>query len=324
MPELACPQQCSFCDQRQISGKASFPAVEEIIQKIETHLASFTCEDREVEIAFFGGTFTGLPLITQEKYLAIARNYIGMGFVTGIRLSTRPDYIDEENLHLLKLNGVTTIELGAQSLDDEVLIRCNRGHTAQQVADAAEMINRFKFSLGLQMMIGLPGDTPEKSYTTAQKIIALGALETRIYPCLVIKNTKLAKEYAEGFYKAMELSEAVGLSAELLLLFEQHGVKVIRLGLHRSENLHNGAMITGPYHISFKELVLTEIWNKILLAEIGETNSESIHIQINPAELNFAIGYQSKNKKVLMNRFRQVKFSGNNSLIGRDFILNSQ
>jgi histone acetyltransferase (RNA polymerase elongator complex component) len=323
MPGLACPQQCSFCNQNQISGHSGFPDVEEIKMKIETHLASFTAHDREVEIAFFGGTFTGLPSKIQEKYLSIARPYVESGAVKGLRISTRPDYIDEENLQLLKYFGVNTIELGAQSLDDEVLLRCNRGHTSGDVTLASEMIIRYGFTLGLQMMIGLPGDSPQKSMATAQKIIALGARETRIYPCLVINDTELAKEYANGLFTPFDLEIAIRLSAELVQLFEKAEVKVIRLGLHRSEELQAGAMIAGPYHNSFKELVMTEIWNRILITGVNEIQSESIHIHVKPTELNFAVGYQAKNKNMLLNKFRQVKFSGDTNIVGRDFYINT-
>jgi histone acetyltransferase (RNA polymerase elongator complex component) len=319
MPEIACPQKCTFCDQRQISGQSVFPETDEIIQKINSNLKSYPRIDRKVEIAFFGGTFTGLPLKIQEKYLSLASSFLNKGGVHGIRLSTRPDYIDEENLQLLKQFGVTTIELGAQSLDDEVLIRCKRGHTVKQVEEAAALINNFGFNLGLQMMIGLPEDTFEKSILTAQKIIAMGAKETRIYPCLVIKNTELANEYELGLFKPLELDAAVNLSAKLCLMFEKADVKVIRLGLHRSEELHEGAMLAGPYHISFKELVMSEIWKHILLSGIGNKFLESIHIQVHPKELNFASGYLAGNKKLLLKSFRKVRFSGDPSLVGRDF-----
>lgn len=319
MPEIACPQICTFCDQRQISGQSVFPDKNEIIEKIESHLASYTRSDREVEIAFFGGTFTGLPLNIQENYLSLANNYLMNGLIHGIRISTRPDYINVENLQLLKQYGVTTIELGAQSLDDVVLIRCERGHTVMQVEEAANLIQQFGFNLGLQMMIGLPDDSYDKSIATAKKIIALGAKETRIYPCLVIKNTKLAQEFEMGIFKPLDLENAVSLSADLWLLFEKAGVKVIRLGLHRSEELNEGAMIAGPYHISFKEKVLSYIWKNILLSGIAELHSESIHIQVHPKEMNFAVGYMAGNKAMLMKRFQKVRFSGDDRLVGRDF-----
>lgn len=323
MPGLACPQQCSFCNQNQISGHSGFPDVEEIKMKIDAHLASYTAHDREVEIAFFGGTFTGLPIKIQEKYLSIAKPYVESGVINGIRISTRPDYIDEENLRLLKYFGVKTIELGAQSLDDEVLLRCKRGHTAGDVTLASEMIIRFGFALGLQMMIGLPGDSPQKSMATAQKIIALGAKETRIYPCLVINDTELAREYANGLFTPYDLEIAIRLSAELVLMFEKAEVKVIRLGLHRSEELQAGAMIAGPYHNSFKELVMTEIWNRIFVSGMNEIHSESIHLYVKPSELNFAVGYEAKNKNMLLNKFRQVKFSVDTNIVGRDFYVNT-
>ncbi len=319
MPELACPQQCSFCDQQKISGKSKYPDLQEIKATIDKYLTSFTENDREVEIAFFGGTFTGLPLSKQQEYLSVAHEYLKKGEIHGIRLSTRPDYIDEENLHLLKKLGVTTIELGAQSLDDEVLRSCNRGHTVAQVETASEMINRFDFTLGLQMMIGLPGDTYQKSIATTHKIIDLGAKETRIYPCLVIKGTQLAEEFHRGLYEPLTMDEAVKLSAELTLLFETANVKVIRLGLHRSEDLQQGSMLAGPYHISFKELVMTEVWSRMLANELENIDSNNFQLFVAPKQLNFAVGYGMKNKKMLLERFPKVNISVDNSLINREY-----
>ncbi len=182
IPELACPFQCVFCNQEKISGQQRIPDEKEIEQIIKEHLSSFRRTDRVVEVGFFGGSFTGIPIEEQEQYLRIVQPYIDQGEVNGIRLSTRPDYIDEEILNVLKKYRVTTIELGAQSMDDDVLKKSFRGHTAKQTEQAAKMILENGFELGLQMMIGLPGDTLEKSIKTATKIIEYGASNTRIYP----------------------------------------------------------------------------------------------------------------------------------------------
>jgi histone acetyltransferase (RNA polymerase elongator complex component) len=319
MPELACPHQCSFCDQRQISGQDILPDPETILKQIESHLNSFTATNRQVEIAFFGGTFTGLPLQTQEKYLKIVHSFIKNARVNGIRISTRPDYIDEENLQLLKENGVTTIELGAQSLDDEVLDASKRGHSVKDVEVASNLILQFGFKLGLQMMIGLPGDTPEKSKMTAEKIIELGANETRIYPCLVIRNTLLGRQFLSNEYHPLHLENAVELSADLYLMFEKAAVKVIRIGLHRNEDFDRGNFLAGPYHPNFLELVMTEIWRRNLKNLIQNTVNESIIIFTHPSQLNFAVGYEGKNKKLLLQNFQKTAFKTDKTLSGRNF-----
>lgn len=290
-----------------------------ILKLIESHLNSFTATDREVEIAFFGGTFTGLPLQTQEKYLKIVHPFIESAQVNGIRISTRPDYIDDENLNLLKENGVKTIELGAQSLDDEVLIASKRGHSAKVVATASKLILQYGFRLGLQMMIGLPGDTSEKSKMTAQKIIDLGAHETRIYPCLVIRNTLLASQFQANEYLPIRLDNAVELSAELFLMFEKASVKVIRIGLHRNEDFDRGNFLAGPYHPNFLELVMTEIWHMDLENLFQNTVNESITIFVHPSQLNFAVGYEGKNKKLLLQHFQKIAFKTDKTLSGRNF-----
>ena len=276
-----------------------------------------------MEIGFFGGTFTGIPLNEQERYLKTAAPYLKKGVIHGIRLSTRPDYINKEVLDLLKKYGVTTVELGAQSLDDEVLKASYRGHTAEQVAAASAMILDYGFDLGLQMMIGLPGDTFEKSMKTAEKIIELGASNTRIYPSLVIKDTAMHRWFEQGGYKPLSLKEAVEWSKHLLLLFEKNNVSVIRMGLHPSEGLIDGSeLVAGPFHPSFRELVLTEIWGDILKPLSDKfTEKKNIVIKVNPLQLNYATGYSGKNKKRLLQHFNQVKIIPSSEIKGRDFVV---
>ena len=260
IPELACPFRCVFCNQFKITGKGTIPDDGKILQTIESHLSSFQPEQRHVEIGFFGGSFTGIPLPQQEHLLALVQPYILSGKISGIRLSTRPDYITDEILGLLGKYRVTTIELGAQSLDDEVLKKSVRGHTAAQTARASEMILSAGFELGLQMMIGLPGDTEEKSMYTGKRIIELGATSTRIYPTLVIRDTILQKWFTGGKYVPLTLADAVHQTKKLLLLFENAHMQILRVGLHPSEGLLNGTeLIAGPFHRSFRELILTEI-----------------------------------------------------------------
>ena len=234
VPELACPNRCTYCNQHLISGQLQIPSKEEIVEKIETHLNTFP-PNVHVEVGFFGGNFTGIETETQEFLLKIIQPYIQQEKIHAIRLSTRPDYINEEKLVLLRKYHVKTIELGVQSTDDEVLKQTQRGYDSRCVETASELIHSFGFELGLQMMIGLPGDTKEKSVQTARKIIELGASQTRIYPTLVIENTELAAQYLKGEYPPLSLNEAVDIAKEILLLFEQSNVNILRVGLHPTE-----------------------------------------------------------------------------------------
>lgn len=319
IPELACPFQCVFCDQKKISGRLESPLPGEIKQTIDRHISTFPPAGRVIEIGFFGGNFTGIPVELQELYLKTAEPYINSGIISGIRLSTRPDYISSEKLSLLKRYGVKVIELGAQSLNADVLRLSGRGHSLSHIEQASGMIIREGFSLGLQMMIGLPGDTLERSISTALRIAELGADNTRIYPTLVIKGTKLEEMYLRGKYTPLSLREAVEWSKEVLKIFEARNVSVIRMGLHPSEGLLSGeCLAAGPYHISFRELVLTSIWGELLKPLCGNAG-ESITVSVPPAEYNYAIGYGAVNKKELNRCFRRVKFTRDASLTGREF-----
>jgi histone acetyltransferase (RNA polymerase elongator complex component) len=319
IPELACPFQCIYCNQRKISGCIKIPTPEEINKIIDVRLRTIPGEGAEIEVAFFGGNFTGLNLKEQEVYLKIVQPYIQAGKVSCIRVSTRPDYINREVLKLLKKYNVNTIELGAQSMDNEVLRRVERGHTSEDTIEAAKMIKEEGFSLGLQMMIGLPGDSLQKSIYTANKITELKADNTRIYPVLVIKGTKLEELYRTGEFKPLPLDEAVTWSKELLKIFEESNVTVIRIGLHPSEGLLSGEeLVAGPFHPSFRELVLTELWHD-LLEPLHSKPSDCIEIVVAPDQLNYAIGHKGKNKTLLLKYFKSVKFKSSDQLNGRHF-----
>ncbi|PKP34502.1 MAG: radical SAM protein [Bacteroidetes bacterium HGW-Bacteroidetes-17] len=319
IPELACPFQCLYCDQRKISGKSSIPNEDEVTQIILAHLNTIP-KQAHIELGFFGGNFTGIDKTEQEKYLKLVQPYLDSGAIQNIRCSTRPDYINHEVLQLLKKYRVGTIELGAQSMDDEVLKKSKRGHTVADTLNAAKLIREYEINLGLQMMIGLPGDTKQKAILTARKIIEAGADNTRIYPTLVIKNTKLEEMYHQGRYQPLTMEKAVDWTAAVYKIFEQSEVKVLRIGLHPSEGLLDGSdLVAGPFHPSFRELVLTEIWRK-KLSDI-KSDSDSITITVNPKELNYAVGYYASNKKMLSKKFKSVKFGINNNLANSDYEL---
>ncbi|HNX44251.1 MAG TPA: radical SAM protein [Bacteroidales bacterium] len=328
VPELACPNRCVFCNQRNISGTMAMPQPDEVAGIIEKHLATIP-PDSETEIGFFGGNFTGIEPSLQQSFLEIAEKYVRAGKAKSIRLSTRPDYIDDRRLSLLKQFSVQNIELGAQSLDGEVLRLSGRGHTVYDVEKASELILENGFRLGLQMMTGLPGDTPARSVATARKIVALGASDTRIYPTLVIRDTELEKMYHAGSYVPLSLDEAVESAAVIAGIFEEAGVKILRIGLHPSEGLLSGeSLVAGPFHVAFGELVATAQWSAIFRQKLAGNSSgvnENLLAEVPPGQINAAVGHKSLNKKMLLTRFRKVVFRENKELSGKQcrFIVSS-
>ena len=262
VPHIGCPNKCSFCNQNTITGEKSAPTKEDVVKVVETALNHPNYNPKNTELAFFGGSFTAIPKDYMCELLDAGYGYVKNGAVSGIRISTRPDAITPDILDILKSRGVTAIELGCQSLDNEVLQLNHRGHTEKQVKTASELIRQKGFSLGLQMMTGLLGDTNEKAIQTAKKIIELGADTVRIYPTLLLKNTYLYSLYQKGKYSPQSLEEAVELVSELLTLFEKSDVKVIRVGLHTVEA---EGFVEGPWHPAFGELCKSRVLLKKVL-----------------------------------------------------------
>jgi len=318
IPELACPFQCIYCDQSKISGVEKLPDDQEIVNKIESHLLTIP-RGSEVQLAYFGGNFTGISLEQQEHFLKLITPYISEGRISGIRLSTRPDYINDEVLSLLKRHHVRSIELGAQSFDDEVLRKSRRGHTAEVTAAASQRIREYGFSLGLQMMIGLPGDKLEKALNTAHRIVELGADDTRIYPTLVIKGTVLETMFMKKVFTPLKLEEAISWCAEIIPVFEAAGTNILKVGLHPSEGLLSGDdLVAGPFHPSFRELVETRIW-RALLEPLTQRSAKSVEISVPPGQINYAVGYGGTNKKMLETKYLNVKFKTSDQLSKRLF-----
>nr|WP_278183721.1 radical SAM protein [Ruminiclostridium cellulolyticum] len=305
VPHKGCPFDCIFCNQKIISGQIHESSEEEIRSTIESHLE--TSGDAYVEIGFYGGSFTGISLSEQEWYLKIGYSYIKDGKVKQIRLSTRPDYINPTILDLLERYGVKTIELGVQSLDYDVLKCTNRGHGIEEVLNAAMMIKDRGFSLGIQTMIGLPGDTRAKAVATAKKVVELSPNIVRIYPTLVIKNTFLQKLYYDGRYQPLTIEEAVDISAELLDIYEKHRINVIRIGLQPTDNIsESGEIVAGPFHPAFRQLVesrlaLTRMRQYII--DYGLDKLSDIVIECNPKLVSNIIGQKRMNIHTLKNEF---------------------
>ncbi len=260
VPHLGCPHDCVFCNQKTITGQQEAYGTEMVIREIEAHLETMTGRRHPIEIAFFGGSFTGIPVQKQIEFLDIARRYLYDGRIHGIRLSTRPDYIDEKVLERLLAYGVTTVELGVQSLNEEVLRLSERGHDIQQVRDAVRQIRKTDLKLGLQMMLGLPGDTLEKSMETADAIIAMKPDFVRIYPTVVIRGTVLENMYDTGTYNALSVEDAVEWLSEIMPRFAAAHIPVIRVGLQPTEELIKGdTRRAGAYHPSLRQLAESRI-----------------------------------------------------------------
>ena len=304
LPELACPYRCVYCNQFSITGLNDIVKADDVKTIIDSHLASFKEEKRFVEVAFFGGNFTGLPLQMQNDYLDAVQPYLDKGLIDGIRCSTRPDYITLQRVQEIKRLGMRNIELGAQSTNDEILKQCKRGHTYNDIVEASQTILSEGITLGLQMMIGLPSSSEEHDLQTAKDIVNLGAKETRIYPCIVVKDTELAAMYKSGEYEALSIEEAVRRSSKLYSYFTENNVKVLRIGLHTSDELDNEAYVAGPYHKNFAEMVFSNIWKEKLRCLDPETlKSKDIIINVPESQINHAIGWKGENKKLLSERF---------------------
>lgn len=318
IPELACPHQCVFCNQEKISNTFSVPTPNEISKTINSYLETIPT-GTEINIAFFGGSFTGIPEEEMISYLKVAHTYVKNGKVQGIRISTKPDYITNPILDILEQYGVTAIELGAQSTNDKVLLKSGRGHKFDAIENAAKLIRKRNFELGLQMMLGLPFDTLELSIQTARDIVRLKANTTRIYPTVVVEGTVLEKMYHNGEYRALSMEDAICWSKEVLKIFNEAGVKVLRVGLHPSEELEFGkSLVAGPIHPSFKEMVLSELWSDLLKDEKLKKGKSIIQVAQN--QLNYAIGYKGRNRNELQKKGYDIKFIADESL--KDFELN--
>lgn len=293
VPDEGCPHRCSFCNQKTISGKTKKLTVEDIDEAVKIASAD---GDGKGEIAFFGGSFTAIEKSYMVSLLERAKLYIDEGLFEGIRISTRPDCINEEILILLKKYGVTSIELGCQSMNDEVLLLNGRGHTSDDVVKASELIKEYGFEFGVQMMTGLYGDSDETAIKTAEKLIALSPDTARIYPTVVLEGTRLSELYKAGEYKPQTVEEASELCARLIPMFEEKGIRIIRLGLHSGGNVEEG-FVAGAYHPAFKEICESKIYFQNILKEIRRENipKGDITLTVNKKCVSALVGQKRSN-----------------------------
>ena len=302
VPHLGCPNDCIFCNQKSISGQKKSMTKEEAKNIIDNYLASINKEDAEIEIAFFGGSFTAIEKEKQEELLKVAYEYVKEGKVESIRISTRPDCIDKETLKRLKKYKVKTIELGVQSANDYILKRANRGHTFKDVKKASKLIRWYGFKLGHQMMVGLPESTRIDEVNTAKQLIKLKPNMVRIYPVLVVKNTKLEKEYEEGKYQPLSVVQAVEICKEIVRLFADKKIDIIRVGLQNTEEISDpknkqSEVVSGPYHPAFRQLVESAMWYDAIVGKIKKLNVKvkEVEVTVNPIDANNVIGHKKEN-----------------------------
>ena len=319
VPHKGCPYDCVFCNQKRITGNIKETTPRDVTATIEEYLKTLPDKNADIEVAFFGGSFTGIPIDEQSLLMERVMPYINDGRINGIRLSTRPDYINRTILDNLKKHHVTTIELGVQSMVDSVLKASNRGHSSDDVIKAVKLIKEYDFSLGLQMMTGLPGDTEEYALLTAKRIIELSPQFVRIYPTLTIKDTYLEKMYENKKYVPQTLEDAVMLSKDLLLMFEKAGINVIRIGLQPTDEINeNASVVAGPFHSAFGELVESAVYYDIICDAIKDMKGE-VTVYVNPSEISKAVGNRRTNiRKIKDNTGIDIKISGDANLNKRE------
>lgn len=297
VPHLGCPNDCVFCNQRKISGRSEFD-FDSVTDTIEYFLDIFKNSNNDIEIAFYGGSFTAIERETQFKLLEIARDLKIDGKIDRIRLSTRPDAIDEEILTYLEFYMVDIIELGVQSLDKNVLELSKRNHSVESVYKAVDLIKSRGFKLGIQQMIGLPGDSEDLSILTTKKIIDLEPDFVRIYPTLVIKDTELEDMYNLSIYNPLTLDNAVEIVSKLIVLYESSSINIIRVGLQSSDNLKfDKDVVAGPLHDAFRELCESEIFYNIIKINKLDFNNNKVEIISSNRNISILSGQKSVNKE---------------------------
>ena len=302
VPHLGCPNDCIFCNQKSISGQQKMITKEDIENTINFYLNNIKDKEAKKEVAFFGGSFTGIDVEKQEEFLQTAYKYIKNNQIDSIRISTRPDYINKPILKMLKKYKVKTIELGVQSANDYVLRQRHRNHTFEDVKKASKLIRWYGFNLGHQMMVGLPDSTKIDEINTARELIKLKPKMVRIYPVLVIKNTKLEKDYLDEKYKPLTVVQAVETCKEIVPMFMKKGIEVIRIGLQNTDeitdpSIKGSEVVAGPYHPAFRQLVEASLWYDNIVERIKELNVKvkKVQITLNPKDVNNVVGHKREN-----------------------------
>jgi histone acetyltransferase (RNA polymerase elongator complex component) len=309
MPQAGCSHQCVFCNQSAITGiRQKHFSCEDFRAQVGDFLKYKGRHRKTVQISFYGGTFLGLPENDIRQWLGEAARFVDEGDADSIRFSTRPDSINRERLDLIRDFPVSTIEVGVQTMDEAVLATARRGHTASDTEHAVCLLHERKYEIGLQMMVGLPDDSPAKALATARKIAAMSPDFVRIYPTLVIENSPLAAWYRNGKYAPLSLEQAVALVKDIYLVFRQSNIPVIRMGLQASQDLDNtGIVLAGPYHPSFGHLVFSKVFldaalNEISHAGISDFTGAAISLRVHPRSISKMRGMNNQNMKAITER----------------------
>lgn len=298
IPHRGCPHDCLFCNQQKISGAKREGAEVRVAETIETWL-EHRGERPEVQVAFFGGSFTCMDTNDQVELLQAVQPYIADGRVGSIRCSTRPDCINPETIELLRQYDVTTVELGVQSLDDDVLQKARRGHCAKDCEKAFRMLKKGGIEVGIQLMPGLPGDTTYLFLQTVHRVIELGPDFVRIYPCIVVKDSGLEHLFNTGGFQPLSLEKAVAICSVCYSQFKKAEIDVVRMGLQPSTSLAQ-SVIAGPYHPAFGELVQSRLWLKKIKKKLMALGvGEKLEMKLSHRDLSSVIGQQKKNMKRL-------------------------
>lgn len=307
LTHVGCPHRCAFCNQTAITGvKQDVLSPEKLYLKINEFLNFSGRQRRPIQIAFYGGNFLGLEKDTIHCLLYEATKFVTNGRVDSIRFSTRPDTISYEQLDILSNYPISTVEIGVQSMDDHVLDLANRGHNSLDTKKAIVLLKERNYEIGLQMMVGLPGDDETKSETTARKLVDLSPDFIRIYPTVVLANSRLAQWYQNGTYTPWSLERSVTLVKNLYLMFRKRKIPVIRMGLQASKDLENGAtIVAGPYHPAFGHLVFSEIFLDMAtdIMEAERLSHKSITIKVHPRSIPKMRGLKNKNVEALKRKF---------------------
>lgn len=310
IPHKGCPNNCVFCNQKKISGQLTDVTAQDVEDKIEEYLKYYSNSKKKIEVAFFGGSFTGIPIDKQIEYLQVANSYVKKGLVGAIRISTRPDYINRNILDTMKKYNVKTIELGVQSMDNEILTLSKRGHTALDVVNASKLIRDYDIELGHQIMIGLPGSILKSEVYTIKECIKLKPQQLRIYPVYVIADSELYSMYENSEYKPLSINEAVKRCKAVIHECQKTEISIIRLGLQSTDEITaKNSQLKGPVSDNLAEYVMASLVKDKIEKEIKDRKIDDGKLIINVLKkyVSICIGPKKINKIYFENKYN-IKF----------------
>lgn len=317
IPHKGCPNDCIFCNQRKITAHSDAVTASDIHKTVSEYMSTLSTMNMDtIELSFFGGSFTGIPIEEQKEYLAIAKEYKDKGVIQKIHLSTRPDYINREILDNLKFYGADVIELGVQSFAEPVLKASNRGHDAACVYESCSLIKEYGFTLGIQLMIGLPEDTAEYDLYSAMETAKIGPGIARLYPTVVIRDTGLYQLMEKGLYTPMSEKDAVARTAAMYRVLTESGINVIRVGLKSSDIISDGYNTADTFHPAFRQLVegliarqdLEKQIDTMLCKDQERCLSDGLALISSEKCRNNLFGHKGENKQYFKDKYKEINF----------------